>query len=93
MKLTPEQYYRIKPLYPLSDYQREGEAIYIATQRQKEVIQRHAARQRYRGIETNWVSVLALRREGFSLEQTADILNTDIGVIESIWVRIRENAR
>lgn len=93
MQLTGHEFYALVKIYPLSDFERDGEPLYIAKQRQKKQMQMHIARQRFAGTKPMWNAVIQAKRAGFSLRETAWILQTDIDTIENEWDRIQQNAR
>lgn len=93
MELTAQDYWRLAKVYPQSEFQRQGEPLYIAMQRQKHAMKRHLARERYAGIKPLWNAVIQCRRAGFTLQDTAWILETDLDTIENEWDRILQNAR
>ena len=93
MELTGAEYWRLAKLYPQSQFERDGEARYIAMQRQKQAMKLHLARERFTGIKPLWLAILDIRKAGFTLQETAHILETDIDTIETEWERIKQNAR
>ena len=93
MKLTGHDYYRLKSLYPQAQYERKGEPLYIACQRQKRAMRLHVARERYADIKPLWLAIIRVRRAGFTFDEIADVLQTDIETIEQEWDRIILNAR
>ena len=93
MELTAQDFWRLQPLYPQSDFTRKGEPLYIACQRQKKAMKLHIARERYADIKPLWNAIIQCGRAGFNLQETASILETDINTIENEWDIIRQNAR
>ena len=93
MKLTGNDYYRLKSLYPQERYEREGEPLYIACQRQKHAMRLHIARERYAGIKPLWLAIIRVRQAGFTFDEIAHILQTDRETIDQEWDRIRLDAR
>ena len=94
MELTARDFWRLQPLYPLANYERNGEPIYIAKQRQKRAMRLHLARERgYGDIKPLWNAILTLRRGKFTFEEMAIVLETDLETIEREWEQIQENAR
>ena len=94
MQLSADEYWRLAKLYPQSDFERDGEPLSIAVQRQKKQMKLHIAREKgYGDIKPLWSAILECRRAGFSLRDTAWILQTDLDTITSEWERIRQNAR
>ena len=94
MELTAEDYWRLAKVYPQSDFEREGEPLYIAMQRQKKQMRLHLARERgYGDIKPLWNAILQCRRAGFTLQDTACILETDIDTIENEWDILLQNAQ
>lgn len=94
MELTAEDFWRLQPLYPQSDFTRKGEPLFIAGQRQKKAMKLHLAKERgYGKIKPLWNAIIQCSRAGFTLQETASILETDIDTIESEWDIILQNAR
>ena len=93
MELTAEEYWRLAKIYPQSQFERDGEPLYIACQRQKQAMKLHIARERYASLKPLWNAIIQCRRAGFTLSETASILETDLDTIESEWDRILQNAQ
>ena len=94
MELTAEDYWRLAKIYPQSDFEREGEPLYITMQRQKRAMRLHLAKEQgYGDIKPLWSAILTLHRGKFTLEEIAIVLETDYDTIKFEWDRIQENAR
>ena len=93
MELTADEFWRLKPLYPRKNYEREGEPFYIASQRQKRAMKLHLARERYADITPLWNAILTLRRGQFTFDEMAIVLEMDLETIMQEWDRIKQNAR
>ena len=92
MELTGRDYYRLKSLYPQKQYERKGEPLYIACQRQKRAMLLHVARERYADIKPLWLAIIRCRQAGLNFDEIADVLETDIKTIDQEWDRILQNA-
>ena len=93
MELTAEDYYRLKKIYPFEP-ESPDEARYITEQRRRQKMKLHLAKERgYGDIKPLWSAILECRRAGFTLSETAIVLETDLDTIEREWERIKENAR
>ena len=93
MELTARDYYRLAKIYP-SEPKFPDEARYITEQRRRQKMKLHLARERgYGDIKPLWSAILECRRAGFTLSETAIVLETDLETIEREWERIKENAR
>ena len=94
MELTAEDYHRLRPLYPQSKFAVKGDPSYIAFQQQKRAMLLHVARERGFGeIKPLWNAILQCQRAGFTLEEIAIVLETDMDTITQEWEIIRQNAR
>lgn len=93
MELTAEDYWRLAKIYPQSDFEREGEPLSYAMQRQKRQMKLHLAKERgYGEIKPLWSAILTLRRGKFTFEEMSIVLETDIDTIRNEWERIKQNA-
>ena len=92
MEMTAEDYHRLKKIYPFEP-EYPDEARYITEQRRKRKMLLHIARERYADIKPLWSAVIQLRKSGFTFQEMAFILETDIDTIENEWERIKQNAR
>ena len=93
MELTATDFYRLQPLYPQGEFEREGEPLYIACQRQKDAMRLHLARERYADIKPLWSAILTLLRGKFTFREMAIVLETDLATIETEYERMQQNAR
>ena len=93
MELTATDFYRLQPLYPQKQFEREGEPLYIACQRQKDAMRLHLARERYADIKPLWSAILTLLRGNFTFREMAIVLETDLATIETEYERMQQNAR
>lgn len=94
MELTAEDYWRLAKIYPQSDFERDGEPLTYAIQRQKDAMRLHLAKERgYGEIKPLWSAILTLRRGKFTFEEMAIVLETDYETIKQEWDHILQNAR
>ena len=94
MEMTAEDYWRLAKIYPQSDFEREGEPLHIAIQRQKRAMRLHLAKEQgYGDIKPLWNAILTLRRGKFTFEEMAIVLEMDLETIMQEWDRIKQNAR
>ena len=93
MELTAEDYYRLAKIYPFEP-EYPDETRYITEQRRRQKMKLHLAKERgYADIKPLWSAILECRRAGFTLSETAIVLETDLETIEREWERIKENTR
>ena len=93
MELTWDDYYRLQPLYPQSDFEKKGEPLRMACQAQKRAMCLHIAKERYADIKPLWLAIIRVRQAGFSFNEVATILDTDVETIYREYDRILQNAQ